>query len=87
MSVELLTIVNAEQQAEQLVQQALEHKEAAIKAAMEERQFKLSNLKGPQPKIPEVRSRKPDVESLKETAKRNKAKAVSKILEEFYAAS
>lgn len=83
---ELLAIVQAEAEADRLLQDAKDRKEAAIKRALEERKFKLSNLKAPAVHEPVLHELKPNLEQIKRAAQKNKAKAVRKILEELYAA-
>ena len=82
---ELLAVVHAEQAADALIKEAQDGKEQAIKQAFAEREFKLKNLKTPLAHIPELQPLRPNLEQLKETARRNQQKTISRILEEFYA--
>jgi hypothetical protein len=83
-TVELLKIVEAEQQADALVKEAQERKELAIKKALEERQFKLSNLKVPETAQPKLKPLNPDLERIKQVARKNRSKAIKAILEELH---
>jgi hypothetical protein len=84
--VELLAIVQAEAEADSLVAEAQARKDAAIKQALEERKIKLASIKPLAPPEPALRDLKPNLDALKRTAQKNKAKAVKKILEAIYAA-
>jgi hypothetical protein len=84
--VELLAIVQAEAEADSLVAEAQARKDAAIKQALEERKIKLANIRPLAPSEPALRDLKPNLDTLKRTAQKNKAKAVKKILEAIYAA-
>jgi hypothetical protein len=85
LAVELLAIVQAEQAAEALVNDAQEQKEAMIKEAYRQQVLQLAAVIAPQPVVPQLHQQHPRLDLLKETAKRNKAKAVKRILEELYA--
>ena len=84
--VELLAIVEAEQAADALLNEAEERRQQAIKEAMADREFRLANLKPPVMAPLAVKAAKPDLASIRQQAKRNKRKAVAAILEELHAA-
>jgi hypothetical protein len=79
--VELLAIVQAEQQADALVKSAQLHKDAVLAQALKDREYKLTNLSSPVLQEPKVREAKPNLEKIQLAAKKNKKKAVAKILE------
>lgn len=81
MTVELLAIVQAEEQADALLKEAQDRKERAIKRALDDRQAQLSSITMPPPSEPKLKALNPNLEKLKATARKNKAKAVKAILE------
>lgn len=85
MAIELLAIVQAEQQAEALVKEANDRKQALLRQALAQRELMLKSLKAPEPQPVELRQPDLKLRALAETARRNKAKAVGVILEGFYA--
>jgi len=84
---ELLAIVQTEQAAETLVQQAKERQVQAIQQALVDREFRLANIITPQVIDPNLKPLRPAIEQLKRTAQKNKARAVQQILREIYAAA
>jgi len=80
---ELLRIVQAEEAAALLVQQAQQGKETAIAQALKEREAALAAVKAPSLPIKSpARRRHDDFESL---AKRNRERAVKRVMEEIHA--
>ncbi len=84
---ELSVIVKAEEKAEDLVRKAEEKKASAIAAALREREERLANVRAPAKRTISLATPPPDLEALRASAGRNKARAVQRILEEFYAAT
>ncbi|MDD9953215.1 MAG: hypothetical protein OXR66_02675 [Candidatus Woesearchaeota archaeon] len=81
----LLAVVQAEEHAEQLVQEAEQAKTTSIQHALKERERKLTGLHKPEAKKPTLKEKRLGLSSFEKKAKKNKAKAIKKILEELYA--
>lgn len=85
MTVELLSIVEAEERAEKSLEEAASYRERILQLALEERERKLSSLKPISPRKITPPIIKPKLENIKK--KSDLKKAVKKILEEFDALS
>jgi hypothetical protein len=83
--VDILSIVRAERAAEALVRIAIDHKDAAIREAIQDRVNALASIKEPPLSPLQLESQKPDLAGLKVRAKANRAAAMKYLLEEFYA--
>jgi cell division septum initiation protein DivIVA len=78
--------MQAEQQADDMLKQARERKERLIKEALAEREQMLTSIKPPTLEEPTLKPLRPDIEGLKRAARKNKAKAVARILEAIHEA-
>lgn len=84
---ELSVIVKAEERAEDLIRKAEEKKAAAAAAALREREERLVSVRPPAKRAISLATPPPELEALRASAQRNKARAVQKILEAFHAAT
>lgn len=81
MSNELLAIVQAEEQADSILEKAQRQKEKAIQEAERSRIERLQSFHPPTPQPVHVEPLRIDLDGLKRKAKKNKDAAVRKILE------
>lgn len=86
MSVDLLAVVQAEAEADKLVQDALASKEQLIAAALARRKELLESIKPPVLQEPRLRPLDPGITRLKAVARKNKQRAVKAVLEALYEA-
>jgi hypothetical protein len=83
--VELLAVVEAEEQADALVHDAQARKEQAIRDALKSREEQLAKVKPPVLSEPKIKPVQSQASQIKERARKNKVKAIAKVLEEIYA--
>lgn len=80
---ELLPLVEAEGEADRLLQEAQERKERMIKEALEERRLLLASIIPPKVEDPILKPLRPDLAALRKQAAKNRSKAIAMIMEEL----
>lgn len=87
MSDEILTIVQAEERAEEIVERAKRESELTVEQARKEREERLQSLHGPDPRQVTAKTAKPDCAALKKKARTNRKRAMTVLMEAIYAAA
>jgi len=82
---ELLSIVEAEANAERQLKHVQEERDSMLQQAKAERERKLSSLRIPQVRQPNRQEVRADLSSIKKIAQKNMKTAVKKIVEDVYA--